>query len=399
VADEQTKWDRALTWFCHVAFASFSFGIAIQQILLGLYAIAAGGTGMVRGRRPDWFVNRYRLPMIALVASSLLAMVASEVSWSSPEPMTFQWPMLAYWVIAPAMVARLSWVRLHRVLLIASVPGLVASVLWLLQPAELAHAMNVGFTMFPRAEGFESNPITYSEGLVVLGGWSLARLTATTPGWEGRLIKAHLGLSILIVVFSRVRSGIVGFAVLFLIHGILEPRYRKSCLIALVVMIGLFGAGTAIFGFNMASLEERIVLIRANLELIPEAPITGIGSDKHLLTLENGRTLPEHPHNTLIGVTVESGLIGLLAYLVAMIVLARQLYLVYLAHREPDDPLAWPTRALVYVFIHFHLHGLFDYNFNDTESLLMHALHWGLITELARATITPSEKKTAARGA
>ncbi|MDJ0839129.1 MAG: O-antigen ligase family protein [Acidobacteriota bacterium] len=381
--------------FCYVALAGFSFGIVLQQSLLTLFAIFSLVLGAMRGGFPTYMLSRARLAVLLFLGVLLLTTWINKDLYPSPERVRIQWPVFVYWVLAPMVVAGIDYRKLHRTLVICSAPGLLYSFYWLLQPDEILHALKVGFTMFPRAHGFESNAITYAEGLTVIGAWSLARLAWDVDPKERRWIRIHLALSVLVIVFSRVRSGLLGFGILFLLHGLLTPHLRKKSLIALAAMMTLFALGTLFFGFNVASLQERVDLLNANLDLIKQSPWIGIGPNKFMLTLENGQVIPEHPHNTLIGILVEAGVVGLCAYLAMIAVLARQLFHVYRARHRPGDPLDWPVRALLYVFVLYHIFGIFDYNFNDTESLLMHGLHWGIITELWRRLPQAGAERTA----
>jgi len=108
----------------------------------------------------------------------------------------------------------------------------------------------------------------------------------------------------------------------------------------------------------------------------------GIGPNKFGLQVADHGLLPEHPHNTILGVAVELGLLGLAAYLVFMATILVQFRRLYRFHRDSGD-LAWVTRALGFELLAWWVFGLTDYNFAATGQLLFHGLHWSLIAGLA----------------
>ncbi len=371
------------TVYFYLAFSSFSLGIAIQtgltmsfllvQIIAALSARRSLGTLVVRGRRSGFAF------LLAMITAAVVAQFKFDTNSAE-----LQWALLAYWSVTAALINGVRWEWVHRALLIASVPGLLYSLYWLLRPEEIAWALERGFHMYPRAAGFLSNAITNAEGLAVLGCWSLARLSAGLEAklgrGERRWIYIHLALSILVVVFSRVRAGIVGFTVLLLLHALAKPQYRRFALAAWLTMAVLFASGIAIFGFNTASIQERLDLMGHSVQLLAENPWFGIGPERfeeHLMGDRQGG----HPHNTLLAVAVETGLLGLLAYLSLMAALIGQLWRLWRAYPE-GDPLHWPVQSLCYAFALYWTFGFFDYNFGDTELQILHCFHWGLITQL-----------------
>lgn len=288
------------------------------------------------------------------------------------------WAFAAFWLIPYQHGKQLNFATLHRVMLACSLPGLLWSVYWLLQPAEIAWAMKVGFSGYPRAEGFLSNPITFAEVMTVLFAWSLARLGAQLSPRERKLILVHLVLTALIFLFSRIRVGILGIASLGVVYLLLSPKHRKACLWMLLglglTMIPVF----LFFGFNTASISERWLLIKQSLIHLAEFPFLGIGVEGfERFTWESGIT--GHPHNTLLGIATELGLPALVIYLWLMWELLVRI------RKLPLNSDLFVGRALVSVFAVWWLFGIFDYNFGDTELLLLHALHWRLIVILTRS--------------
>ncbi len=376
----------------YASMAGVSMGIALQQSMLALFALAQLLVALFYGLRlGTLFMPGRRVALGFMLVLQLCAVVASQ-SFPSPTTTRIHWGMAAFWIVSPAVFSHIDWRKCHRVMLALSVPGLIYSVYWLLRPAEIQWALGAGgFNHYPRAAGFVHNPITYAESIVVLAGWTLARLHYDPPGpRERKWMYVHLALSVLIVVFSRVRSGILGFIALFLLNALLTPRFRKWGLALGLAIPLLFALVSTIFGFNLASIEERLDLAEESIALFAEHPAFGIGPNKFEKEIPGFGRLPKHPHNTLLGIATEFGLVGLAFYLGFMVSLALQLRKLVRIHREADDGLTWVTHALLFGFVSYNLFGLFDYNFGDSELLIMHALSWGLIAQLAQRGRTPA---------
>ncbi len=357
-------------------------GIITQETSLILLMLFRIFLALFHGHPGEALFGKGRRAALFFFGALILSAAVSQFRDPSRQSTTIHWAFVAFWATSPALLRRLDWVFLHRLLLIVSVPGLIYSVYWLLQPDEIAWALKQGFHMYPRAEGFVSNPITNAEGLVIMAGWSLARLNQALSPRERKWIWTHLLLSLLIVVFSRVRAGLIGFTFILLVNVLLSYKNRKSLLIAWVAMAGTFLGTIYIFGFNTASLYKRLELLQSNLSLFVAHPIFGMGPD--WLREHNLESNPEmHPHNTLVGIATESGLVGLTTYLVFMALLLWRLLRLRARHRDSKDPLTWVVRALSTSFICYWIFGLFDYNFADTELLIFHALQWSMIASLS----------------
>jgi len=362
-------------------FASFSLGIAIEQISLGILVLATAALAIQQSESTSSAFEGRRVALIFLL-TIIVSAVAFQIRTNFASTTNFYWGFVVFWCLSIPFVHRINWVMLHRVALWVSLPGLVYSIYWLLQPDEIMWSLKVGFSMYPRAFGLVSNPITNAEGLTILACWSLVRL-GTAKKLERRLIMTHLIFTVLIVTFSRVRAGIIALAVVFIINGILTPRIRKISLFVLTLLIAGFAVGLAIFGFNRESILERIELQRNSLILFQKYPILGIGPNKFDEYTIPGSDLTAHSHNTVLGISTEMGTIGLIAFLCFMFIIGRRAFRLQHAYRKQNDhPLRFPALALFTVYLCFWIYGFFDYNFSDTELLIFHGYHWALIARV-----------------
>ena len=372
--------EECLFYWCLI---SFSGGITLHEASLLLLVLFQFGTASLYGMNPASLIGRGRRLAFLLFAALVLSALVTQMRYHDRVHTQIHWALATFWVVSPAMISRVRWDLLHRLLLWVSLPGLVYSVYWLLRPEEIAWAMEIGFQMYPRAQGLVSNPITNAEGLVVIACWSLARLNGELTPRERGWICAHLCLSVLVVVFSRVRAGLVGFTVLFLLTGYFSPRLRRFSFRVWVSMIVLFGLGILLFGFNFQSIQDRFELIENSLTLIRQNPFFGIGPKRFADNPVEGSRLLLHPHNTILGLAAEAGLLALLAYLAFMVSLALRLWSLRGLLTRGDASMRWVFQMLVGVFVSYWVFGLFDYNFADSELLIFHAFHWGLIAQLS----------------
>ena len=376
----------------YASFAAMTAGILVQQITFSLFVLFSILVGLFAGLSPNEVFLKERSKggvfFIAIVVSAILA----QVMRPSDEAVKFHWAFVSFWVVTPHLMRHMSLVMMHRFAVLISCVGLSYSVWWMLRPDEMAWAAKVGLGMYPRAQGLVSNPITNAETLVILACWTLARLTRTKlDRWEAGFLIFHLMASASIIIVSRVRSGILAMLVLLVLHVLMTRQARRWLLPAVAAMIVFSAFAIAVFGFNMASIEERFALMEFNWGLFTEHWIMGIGPDRFDDFKIEGE-ISGHPHNTLMGVAVETGVVGLLAYTLFMLHLTMQM--VQLFRCEDTNPqLKWLRSALFSSFITYWVFGLFDYNFADTELLIAYGLQWSMLT--AWAANHASAKETA----
>jgi len=123
--------------------------------------------------------------------------------------------------------------------------------------------------------------------------------------------------------------------------------------------------------------RDRLAMLDTGLRLVRAYPITGVGPGqvKRLYPVWAGpealRRSTSHLHNTPLQIAVERGVPGLVAWLAIWVAFFRvSARTLARARREDED-----TRALVLgpmaAVAAFLVAGLFEYNFGDTEVLLV----------------------------
>ncbi len=256
-----------------------------------------------------------------------------------------------------------------------------ASAFWgLLQYAGLKEV-----NLLNRIDGFMSHWMTFSGqlmlGFVFLAGWgSSAR--RRLPGWasiagvllwgllaaalilsltRGAWLGAMAGIGLLLALHNW-RWCVAGMATLALVYMLLPAPFHERVLSS--------------FDLNDATTRGRIALLRTGLILVEASPWTGVGPRlvwPAAVANRQEHDLPDdlyqHLHNNLLQVAAELGVPALAAWLAIWVRITWDL----IGFRRRGDSLsaALASGGLA-AMASFHVMGLFEYNFGDSEiSLLM----------------------------
>ncbi len=377
------QWQMGLFYLC---VAGFSFGISAQETLLLALLLFQMAYAMIYGRRPAALLGQGRRLAFVFMTTLTLAAVAAQQLLGDEGQTRIHWALIAFWAFSPSMTSRLNPITLYRTLLCASLPGMIYSFIQVCRPDEIAKSLEIGFQAYPKPEGFLSNPMTFVEGLVALSCWSLARLSGS-PGKRERLaILAHLCISVIFIALVRDFAGLVILGLVLLASVFLLPGSRKAAMGLMVFCALVVSVIHPIFGINARSLDTWPELNRNALTLIRQHPLVGIGPNKFPDHPVPGSALNRAPTNTPMGIMGEAGLLGLTTYLVFMGAVAVAAVRLIRRHKDPLDPLYWPGRCLLLVFLVWWLFGMVIYNFANSRLLIFHALHWALILQLGERT-------------
>ena len=274
------------------------------------------------------------------------------------------------------LVAALTVTALLGVVQVAMCPG----------PEVTAHASTlVGWFLRKcvRARGPYSIYMTLAGVLAIVLTLTLpwlARLRAQ-PWWVGPAwIVMSAGLAL-----TYVRGAWLGLVTgaLVAVSGLGRRGIAVAVMLALLVaalLLGLPGVSTRVHTIGSAAddtTRDRLAMLQAGRRLAIQHPLIGVGPGqvKYLYPSvappEAMRHSTSHLHNTPLQIAVERGLLGLAAWLwifVAFLVRGTALL-----RRLPSAALG--DRALVLgalaAVVTFLVAGLFEYNFGDTEVLLV----------------------------
>jgi hypothetical protein len=366
---------------------AYTVGLA-ASITLSETSLAALGCWLVltrRGASGGRLTWPLAVPMSAFAAWTLVSALTSASPGLSLVSARSLWDLVAVWVVLGTL-ADVPAARRFVSLLFTLVA--IVGVLAIIQVALCGAArpnwalLTWFFHKCERARGFFSTPLTEAGVLIMLLVATLPRLfqTADPRLWLWcRWLPSAAALAL-----TYVRGAWIGFAVSTGL-GLLTARRRRltvGALIAVLLVLLLALPGTlqrarTIGDRSDPTTADRVAMIRAGLHMFRDHPVlgTGVGSVKRLYpqyaTPDALRRSTGHLHNTPLQILVERGAIGLLAWLaiwVAFFLRCGRALTHIPRHATEDRLLLLGCMLAVTAFL---VAGLFEYNFGDTEVLLV----------------------------
>jgi hypothetical protein len=259
-----------------------------------------------------------------------------------------------------------------------------------------------------RVSGFARQFLTYAEQMQMLAllcyGISLTALSAAKSQQRARLLSGF-GLLFLLfslaLLFTASRAVIAAFLLTLLLISILVGGRRAPLAagllvlllggLSLYVMTAARQSGTVTF--NDDSTARRMAYMRAGLRVIPQHPWLGVGLDAHKRHWREWGFPGDyvtHTHSTPIQIALDRGLPALGCYvwlIVTMVGFAWRGYKL----QETDGPFAAGLGLGVFGALGgFTASSLANYNFGDSETLLLLLLLLGLLIVADPETSTPA---------
>jgi O-antigen ligase len=344
---------------------------------------------LLAGARPEarWLRAPLAAPLLAFAGWTLITAAASLEPGDSLRATKSLLTLATFWIVLDALPDAAAARRF------ASVVFVCVAVVALLSIVQVAGCVNGSFASVPRipllatffnkcarAHGFFSIYMTLAGVLTVVLALTLPRLrglprvTLATFGWLAGAVT--LGLTL-------VRGAWLGFGVG---AGLVLALVRRRAA-ALVLLVALVATALAIPSVHARlqtigdpaddTTRDRLAMLAAGLRLVREHPIAGVGPGqvKRLYPAyappEAMRRHTSHLHNTPLQIAVERGLVGLALWFWIFAAFFARAWGVL--RRVPGDAVA--DRALVVgalaAVTAFLVAGLFEYNFGDTEVLLV----------------------------
>ena len=352
-------------------------------MLVALTAVLAAEFWWRRSLPRDWPLA---IPMLVFVGATLLAAAASGHPVDSLVSAKSLLTLGAFYVVLLALPDAAAAHRAFRVL--AAGVGVVAALSILqvsLCPAAPPAVPILGrfFRKCGRAHGF------YGIYMTLAGVLSLVLLTAAPqmPAWARRTPWRLAGwiASALALAYTQVRGAWVGIAAGALTGGALGRRtfivpvaaFAAALVVAMAASTAIRERAASLLTVRDDTAIDRVAMLRAGARMAREHPLLGVGPGqvKHLYPRyavpEALRHSTSHLHNTPVQILVERGILGLLAWIAlftTFFVRAFRIWTALPAGREADRALVGGGIAALAGFL---VAGLFEYNFGDTEVLLV----------------------------
>ncbi|MEZ5317310.1 MAG: O-antigen ligase family protein [Vicinamibacterales bacterium] len=342
------------------------FSIFIAQSVLLTLAVLVWIVVAVRDRRrPD--VPAFFLPLLVYAA---LTLVSSAVS-VDPVESFIDSKQLLLWLMVPVVARFARGDRAMHVIDVIIALGAAGAVYGIVQ-SRLLGFDNLG----NRPAGSLSSYMTYSGVLMLVTCAAVARLVFYRREW----IWPAIALPALIVAlgFTLTRNAWIGTAVALMV--LLALRQWKLVLIVPVLGLALVAVAPGYVRARVASMGDpndpvridRIAMLEVGRGMVAAHPFFGVGPEmvqreyvKYRPPVYTNETNP-HLHNVPVQIAAERGLPALAAWL--WFVVAAGLDLLRQARRGPYRSVAAAGLAALVAML---AAGLFEYNFGDSEFLML----------------------------
>jgi O-antigen ligase len=352
-----------------IVFSTVSITAAQGAILL---ALSAWAVTLV------WSQERRRLylplivPMAAFFLASVLATLTAVDPYRSLRELRNVFQPAFFFLLVNHLAGEKRALRLTQILILT---GCVMALYGLSQSLVQGEAFRIRGTM--------SIWMTFAGIMMVLATLSLAHLLFTPSRRSSSWLIPALLLLVAALVMTQTRGAWLGFAAGAAL--VLVCRKRLFLLLLPVLALTIFVAAPHVVKERIRSIadphdvtaRERLYMWGSGLQMIRDRPWTGVGlngvkgvypayRDPRATGARWG-----HLHNNLIQVAVERGLIGLACWLWMW---AAFYSAAWRTHRTLEDG-SGAAKALVIgalaAVTAFHVEGLFEYTFGDSEVITL----------------------------
>lgn len=345
--------------------ASMQVSIAAAQILLGVAAVAWLLSHVARGERVE--APAFFWPLVAYASLTLLAAGFS----ADPRVSFTDCKQLVLFLLVPLVYDLARGARARGVLSILLTIGAASALVGIVQYGVLNYD-HLG----RRPQGTLSHWMTYSGTLMLVICATVARLLF---GTRGRLWAAFIMPALLVgLILTFTRSAWVGVAVgvgVLLVRKDLRLVALVPIAVAALVAIAppaLTDRVYSMFDLNDPTNRDRVAMLEAGAAIVRDHPLTGVGPDRIAAVYPAYRVADAvnatnpHLHNVPMQIAAERGLPALAAW--GWFVASAATGLVALTRRPRHRGLAAAGLGALAAML---AAGLFEYNFGDSEFLMV----------------------------
>lgn len=345
--------------------ASLQISIAAANILLALMMVC--WVAQIVQEKAALEVPRFFWPLVAYAAATLV------ISAFSLDPRTsfIDDKQLVLFVIVPAVYQIARGERAALVVDVIVSVGAASAAYGIIQYG-LLHYDNLG----RRPEGAMSHYMTYSGLLMLVICAAAARLIF---GRRGRVWPA-LVMPALVVALALTlgRSAWIGASVAIALLLALKDLRLTVLLPVFIAILFAIAPGTvtkrvmSIFDVQEPTNQDRLAMIEIGARIVKDRPLTGVGPN--MIPRVYGQYRPDyainqvnpHLHNVPLQIAAERGLPALAIWLWFVIALLAAHVRLF---REEADKV--PAAAAIAAVAAMLAAGLFEYNFGDSEFLML----------------------------
>lgn len=221
-----------------------------------------------------------------------------------------------------------------------------------------------------RLESTFRQPNRYAQYLIILSALSVAFIAISKSIKEKLIYIAFFILVLANLFWTYSRAGWVAFFIAMMIFMVKSSRLIKIGIIAILVIFitGIFLNNKALARFKFDN-GERKLIYSSVFNVISDYPIIGVGyGDKNFLDLyknqyKSPNALEDHSgtHNIFLQATVETGVIGLLAFIILHAAILTTMINAYIKSKELSIKwiILWCIVSFAGVFLIGQLHTLY----------------------------------------
>jgi O-antigen ligase len=368
------------TWIFGLTVASAAavlVSIALSQTLL---AVACLAWVITRARRVVW--PSYTIPLCAFMATTALSLLMS------PEPaagvavvrkfVLFSMGLLAASFVTTPYRMRISHAAL---LVVAAITACVAMAQFV-----------AGYIRYLSTQSLADDPTVLARITGLMGHWmtfsgeQLLVWCAAIPAVIilGRRWFVLLGLVGTALVLSFTRSVWLGAAAGFVVVALMVPRKMLIGVALPIAIVGVAASGLiyhrvamSFDGQNFAPDTGRLTMALVGSRMIQDHPLFGVGPERiarefpnyyRVEALENSSFYYGHLHNNILQIAAERGLLCLAAFL--WFIFEVYAGLASMLKTAAADT-RWVIVSALAALTGFLIAGFFEYNFGDSEILLL----------------------------
>jgi O-antigen ligase len=381
VANRPSKLENA-AFFTMLAFAaSTQFSIAVAQILLTVTSVL--GIALVIRDRERIEVPRMFWPLAVYAAVTLVASVFS----IAPDISIWDSRQLLLFVVVPLAYRLFRGGRSVTAVDVVITVGALHAAYGIIQYGVLNYD-HLG----RRVQGLLGHYMTYSGVIMLVACTAVARFMFRKQDrtWPAAVLPALLVALALTMTRNAWVGACAGIGLLFLLR---DFRLIGLLPVAAALFIAFAPAPVAqrlysTFSLTDPSNRDRVAMFRSGVRIIEDHPFTGVGPDTVRLVYQHYRDpqaekqMNPHLHNVPLQIAAERGLPALLIWLWFIYVLMRDF-----ASRVQSSRTRWLYTAGLAGVVAMLAAGMFEYNFGDSEFLMLFLL---LVTLPYAADRTPA---------
>jgi putative inorganic carbon (HCO3(-)) transporter len=364
--------EAAIFWLTAASAAASLVSIAAMEILMA----AAGLLWLYTRSSLKW--PPYTLPLLAFMATTLISLANSSnpsVGWHPIQ----KFVLFFMGLLAVAFVTTESRARAAYKLLVvtATVAGAMAIVQFVFKEFAYRNSGQLADdpTLLNRITGPLGHWMTFSG--VQLLVWCAAVPALMVLGRRWMPAVAIIGTAI---VLSNTRGAWLGAAAGFAFVAFALPRRVLAGALIPMILVGL-AASPWIYHRVSMSLDKglatnysRAIYLDVGMKMIKAHPLVGVGPER--VHADFPRYYPGrldsfyygHLHNNFLQIAAERGLLCLAAFLWFLVELYRSLLRLL---RSQEDDSRWVTLGAIAALTGFVVAGLTEYNFGDSEVLVL----------------------------